>query len=254
MTSRTLYLHGQGIGNETASVQCAWIQEQTGLAMTPLHYHDLLEETPVRFLGHRLPAPPASDARLQLAHYLAELEIDDETAQRLPSREITRAHLYETYRSAFPYLTRRAAYKRVRRSLLDQIVAATTTIRARGQSITLVGHSLGSVIALDLLQELPACVTIDRFVTLGSPLGMLASLPGTLGSTAVPETRRAVQMPWHDFATEGDLLATVQRLSRRRQFAGDPLAITTILGNYENPHESYFIDLEVARTWTSACR
>ena len=254
MTSRILYLHGQGITNETASVQCAWVQEQTGLAMTPLLYHDLLEETPVRFLGRSLPAPPASDASVQLAHYLAELEIDDETAQRLPTREITRAHLYETYRSAFPYLTRRAAYADVRTSLLDQIVAATTSGTTTVRSITLVAHSLGSVIALDLFRELPESVKIDRFVTLGSPLGMLASLPGTLGSTAVPEDRRAVGMPWHDFATEGDLLATVQRLSRRKQFAGDPLAVTTILGDFTNPHEAYFIDLAVASTWTSACR
>lgn len=38
--------------------------------------------------------------------------------------------------------------------------------------IVLVGHSLGSVIALDLLSRLPENVQVSRFVTIGSPLGL----------------------------------------------------------------------------------
>ena len=37
--------------------------------------------------------------------------------------------------------------------------------------IVLVGHSLGSVVAIDLLDHLPLGVTVKRFVTIGSPAG-----------------------------------------------------------------------------------
>jgi pimeloyl-ACP methyl ester carboxylesterase len=37
--------------------------------------------------------------------------------------------------------------------------------------IVLVGHSLGSVVAIDLLDHLPGDVTVKRFVTIGSPAG-----------------------------------------------------------------------------------
>jgi hypothetical protein len=37
--------------------------------------------------------------------------------------------------------------------------------------IVLVGHSLGSVIAIDLLDHLPVSLTVKRFITIGSPAG-----------------------------------------------------------------------------------
>lgn len=255
MTALTLYLHGQGISSDTARAQTAWIREVTGLVMTPLLYHDVVDDTPVSILGLPLRAPLATAANLQLADYLAALDPDsDEAARmRLPEQAIKRAHLFETYRSALRYLTKQAINSDVRASLLQQIEAVTLRLADNGP-VTLVAHSLGSVIALDLLQDLPPEIRIDRFVTLGSPLGLITSLPGLLAESMVPNARRTVDIPWHDFATEGDVLSTAQRIQRRRHFAAAPLTISTILGDFDNPHESYFIDPAVALTWTSACR
>ena len=62
-----------------------------------------------------------------------------------------------------------------------------------GQRILLLGHSLGSVIAFDVLWELSrkpqSAVRIDEFVTLGSPLGLNFVQHRMLGSQE-PELRR----------------------------------------------------------------
>jgi len=64
------------------------------------------------------------------------------------------------------------AATRIRRMLADRIKKAW----AAGQQIMLIGHSLGSVIAYEVLWELSRLeeseVRIDRFVTIGSPLGL----------------------------------------------------------------------------------
>jgi hypothetical protein len=255
LTSLTLYLHGQGISADTAQAHVRWIRDVTGLEMTPLLYHDVVDDTPVNILGLPLRALLATAANLQLADYLAALDPDsaDAASMRLPERAVTRAHLFETYRSALRYLTKQPVNNEVRASLLRQIQAAATSQPGSDRSMTLVAHSLGTVIALDLLQDLPREIRINRFVTLGSPLGLITALPGPLAESMVPVARRTVDIPWHDIAAEGDLLATVQRIQRRRHFAAAPLAITTILGDFDNPHESYFIDPQVARAWVTAC-
>lgn len=61
---------------------------------------------------------------------------------------------------------------RIRQRVTEELRAATDA----GRRIMLVGHSLGSVIAFDVLWELSrrerSDVRIDEFVTLGSPLGL----------------------------------------------------------------------------------
>lgn len=64
-----------------------------------------------------------------------------------------------------------AAYlddEQVRKSVLDTVL---TEVPTRGELI-LVSHSLGTVVALDLLTQLPREVEVSLLVTAGSPLGM----------------------------------------------------------------------------------
>jgi endonuclease G, mitochondrial len=56
----------------------------------------------------------------------------------------------------------------VRRTVLD---AVRVTLPAAGE-LVLVGHSLGSVVAADLLTELPPALEVRLWVTAGSPLGL----------------------------------------------------------------------------------
>ncbi|HIF9205976.1 TPA: hypothetical protein ACX6QK_003344 [Photobacterium damselae] len=81
----------------------------------------------------------------------------------------------------------------------------------RHHSITLISHSLGTVIAYNVLQKLAAQrttqdITIDKWITLGSPLG-LASVKAQLkrnlqGSLAVPENVSA----WHNYSDKRDIV------------------------------------------------
>ena len=45
-------------------------------------------------------------------------------------------------------------------------------LRAERGEVVLVAHSLGTVVAYDVLHELGAAARVRRFVTLGSPLGI----------------------------------------------------------------------------------
>jgi hypothetical protein len=59
---------------------------------------------------------------------------------------------------------------RVRHRIRELALAAMTVDVPRPH--VLVGHSLGSVIAYDVLQNVPGAPTVDGLVTLGSPLGL----------------------------------------------------------------------------------
>lgn len=71
--------------------------------------------------------------------------------------------------AAFPFLAEASSYMRdeaVRREVLDHILKQLPDEGA----IVLIGHSLGSVIAADLLPRIPHDLTIAGMITIGSPL------------------------------------------------------------------------------------
>lgn len=70
----------------------------------------------------------------------------------------------QVFRDVSAYL----ADSRVRDIVLDAVLE---TMPRSGQ-LTLVGHSLGSVVALDLVTKLPPAVDVEVLVTVGSPLGL----------------------------------------------------------------------------------
>ncbi|MGR5312443.1 hypothetical protein ACPV34_20820 [Photobacterium damselae] len=117
----------------------------------------------------------------------------------------------------------------------------------RHHSITLISHSLGTVIAYNVLQKLAAQrttqdITIDRWITLGSPLG-LASVKAQLkrnlqGSLAVPDNVSA----WHNYSDKQDIVCIDGDLAD--DFAGNNAGVSVqdfqIVNAYPgNPHKSY---------------
>ncbi|ENP8456967.1 hypothetical protein ACEI25_003654 [Photobacterium damselae] len=117
----------------------------------------------------------------------------------------------------------------------------------RHHSITLISHSLGTVIAYNVLQKLAAQrttqdITIDRWITLGSPLG-LASVKTQLkrnlqGSLAVPENVLA----WHNYSDKRDIVCIDGDLADdfARNNAGVSVQDFQVVNAYPgNPHKSY---------------
>ncbi|HIF9351748.1 TPA: hypothetical protein ACX6R0_003717 [Photobacterium damselae] len=117
----------------------------------------------------------------------------------------------------------------------------------RHHSITLISHSLGTVIAYNVLQKLAAQrttqdITIDKWITLGSPLG-LASVKAQLkrnlqGSLAVPENVSA----WHNYSDKRDIVCIDGDLAD--DFARNNLGVSVrdfqVVNAYPgNPHKSY---------------
>ncbi|HIF9082722.1 TPA: lipase/acyltransferase domain-containing protein [Photobacterium damselae] len=117
----------------------------------------------------------------------------------------------------------------------------------RHHSITLISHSLGTVIAYNVLQKLAAQrttqdITIDKWITLGSPLG-LASVKAQLkrnmqGSLSVPDNVSA----WHNYSDKRDIvcidgdLADDFAKNNSRVRVQDFQVVNAYPGN---PHKSY---------------
>ncbi|HIF9319192.1 lipase family protein [Photobacterium damselae] len=117
----------------------------------------------------------------------------------------------------------------------------------RHHSITLISHSLGTVIAYNVLQKLAAQrttqdITIDKWITLGSPLG-LASVKAQLkqnlqGSLAVPEN----VLVWHNYSDKRDIVCIDGDLADdfAKNNAGVRVRDFQVVNAYPgNPHKSY---------------
>ncbi|ENX3948401.1 hypothetical protein ACFO1C_003776, partial [Photobacterium damselae] len=117
----------------------------------------------------------------------------------------------------------------------------------RHHSITLISHSLGTVIAYNVLQKLAAQrttqdITIDKWITLGSPLG-LASVKAQLernlkGSLAVPENVSA----WHNYSDKRDIVCIDRDLADdfAKNNSGVSVQDFQVVNAYPgNPHKSY---------------
>ena len=103
------------------------------------------------------------------------------------------------------YFFRQGMRDKIRQRLLDALKAAA------GQPVTLVAHSLGSVVAYEVLSALGASAgKVEALVTLGSPLG-IAEVQDWLE----PDTRQvpAGVARWHNFADPLDPVAMDKRLA-----------------------------------------
>lgn len=72
---------------------------------------------------------------------------------------------------------RYVASAKLRAAVLARVTESLPT--QHGSRIVLVGHSLGSLVAIDLLDQLSESITVDRLVTLGSPAGIPAMHKGS---------------------------------------------------------------------------
>jgi pimeloyl-ACP methyl ester carboxylesterase len=123
-------------------------------------------------------------------------------------------------------------------------------------SIVLIGHSFGSVVALDILQNADLKPHLARFVSVGSPLSAIAAIPGI--QKLLPLAVRACPVPWIDIAAENDWLVyppypsgPPPRLSERKDFSGGgkPVIGITLPPIQGDPHSDYFEVESVRQQW-----
>ena len=141
------------------------------------------------------------------------------------------------------YNHHRAARDAIRKRLRDALRAA----HARSAQIMLIAHSMGSIVAYDVLRAanrtLPG-LRIAHFVTLGSPLG----LTGVKEIVAAPRRVPECVARWSNFADPRDYaarwdtrLSNDYRASRAGVTVSDHLVINGYLSpsGKSNPHKIY---------------
>jgi hypothetical protein len=130
---------------------------------------------------------------------------------------------------------------------------AKTLKKHRRKKILLIGHSMGSIIAYDVLSQYATKVPIDTFVSIGSPLGIPAiksKLAADFNNGAShPEglkTPKSIQTNWYNLADLKDKIAFDYTLND--DFEENDARIRPVdkivSNNYEfggkkNPHKSY---------------
>ncbi len=174
-----LYLHGVSDGDLDgswrSSLQAA-LERHGGPSLDGIHvvaprYASALDADPSPSAkGHRHTSPKNSDAdRRNFERERARLEIlfqqhlDSGTSagadvhgfgQWLAPGDIVHAHRYVKDQG-----------------LRNHIVGTILDVVPQDGEVVVIGHSLGSLIAIDLLDHLPSRVTVRRLITLGSPAG-----------------------------------------------------------------------------------
>ena len=78
------------------------------------------------------------------------------------------AHLRRDLRDAAHYLSNKA----LRAAILHRVIQHI----GKQRDLVVIGHSLGSLVAIDLMAHLPAKVHVRRLITLGSPAGNLGTM------------------------------------------------------------------------------
>ena len=123
----------------------------------------------------------------------------------------------------------------------------------RGKEILLIAHSMGSIVAYDVLTRYVPEVEIDTFVTIGSPLGLpiirskIGAEMGERGSTIpVLKTPENVRTCWSNQADLRDKIAFFYDLGEdyRANSRGIKVNDQTVINGYgykgeKNPHKAY---------------
>jgi hypothetical protein len=60
----------------------------------------------------------------------------------------------------------------VRKELRERLLANLASAAAKAEKIVIISHSMGTMVAYDVLRNCPTCPPIDTLITLGSPLGV----------------------------------------------------------------------------------
>lgn len=122
----------------------------------------------------------------------------------------------------------------------------------QGRQIMLIAHSMGTIIAYDVLNNNPD-LEVDTFITLGSPLGLPYVLDRIVKDQGAeckkdmrPEAPEALRGAWHNFSDIDDTVAIIYRLANNFRANSQGIVPVDIQVNNDyswenkaNPHKIY---------------
>ena len=123
----------------------------------------------------------------------------------------------------------------IRRRVREQILAAID--KDDYSRVTVLGHSFGTVIATDVLADLPASPRPLRFVTTGSPIELLKRRAEWLPADTTTCLQRSDLTSWTDICSDGDWFAS-----------GSDLPEHAKVRSFRVPIEGTFVDQVSGRT------
>lgn len=141
-----------------------------------------------------------------------------------------------------------ATYREViRKRLLDKL------IEHRKDDIMLIGHSMGSIIAYDVLTFMAPELKVNTLVTMGSPLGLpvvISKIASEMRQKGISDTRLksppGVTGKWHNYSDILDTVAFNYRLADyyNENSSGVKPVDHLVVNDYEsnkvrNPHKAY---------------
>jgi len=122
----------------------------------------------------------------------------------------------------------------------------------RKKKIVLIAHSMGSIIAYDVLTQVASDIKIDTFVTVGSPLGIPVILGKIASENKTPRKNGKLTTPenvanhWFNFSDLEDKVAMHYKLRDHYEENSHHVRVLDkiVYNNYEikgekNPHKSY---------------
>lgn len=221
------------------------------------------EEHPLYLDEKYLPAPK---------DYVPEKHEFRQKVMDIIQTQLERIFLNDDMTVNFSYITDRIIHKYFRELEVyytvetpynpNQMFSARQVIRQRvaevlnehrGDQIFLIGHSMGSIIAFDVLTYVVPEIKIDTFITIGSPLGMPVIMSKiALTSRMIYPAERKLSVPpgitrrWYNFSDIEDRVALINNLCRK--FKANKHGVRArdfiVNNNYRingisNPHKSF---------------
>jgi len=171
-------------------------------------------------------------------------------------RDITDTVIHRYFRDLEMYYCSSCLSTKARGKLLRDALRETVRRlldRYRGEEIMLIAHSMGSIIAYDVMTQGTSTVDIDTFVTIGSPLG----IPVVMSKIATEQAQRlmkgvkpvvpeAVRRTWFNLADLEDNITINYELRDDFGVNSRGVGITdlVVVNDYEyrgkeNPHKSF---------------
>jgi hypothetical protein len=258
MSQKVLFIHGMGEHGPD------WLARYTAILRTihpncefaDLSYSDIVNDFPLTTLAKNSPpesADPAETYRLGGSDAFAEaITVDLLEAPDLEDQAFVQSNagntartLMKLYKYVFRYLLGTEVGTAIWDTVRSQTVKHIGEFGSEPGSIILMGHSLGSVIALDLIRDTALSLYWRKLISLGSPLGVIKHyLPALMRPATC-----SVRTPWVDVAAPDDIVAKIP--VSRPKFSGNPFGTVTINRGYQDPHGSYFFEAGAVAAWAN---
>lgn len=268
MAKIAMHLHGMGVDlEEKQRTATALLTAESGFEILPLHYGTILANAAWHALERDETDEEIIDAGEIPAGEAYELGKLEGYAEGYGDRILGLAQAEEGYvgmgvtgdqagdavHDLWMYVVKYLARQNLQSVVLDTVISAVKQISSDRDltegSVVLVAHSLGSLVALDLLRDGDVGPLFSRLVSVGCPAGMVANIPWK-GADLLPYDRRKVSVPWIDVYAPRDYF-TKFGLDTGRQFGGEPLVRASVGGRdpFPKAHTAYFDEVRVVRKW-----